>query len=132
MALPITSLYAGFLALLLVALSIRVVVQVRAKGKVNYGDAGDTGFARVVRAQGNFIEYVPMALFLIGIAELNGASGTLLHSLGAALVAARLLHPAGLREEAGPNVARVVGTAGTWVILVIAGGLVISQALGAA
>ncbi len=129
MTLPITALYAGILALLLVALSIRVVVLVRAKAAVNFGDAGDPENARIVRAQGNFIEYVPMALLLLAVAEHNGASPTWLHALGAGLVVARLIHPTGLRPVGGPNVARVVGTSATWLVLAAGGALVIHQAL---
>ena len=131
MSLPITSLYAGILGLLLVALSIRVVVVVRGKGNVGYGDGGQPSFATVVRGQGNFIEYVPLAIILMGIIELGGAGKTLLHALGAALVVARVLHPMGLREEPGPTLFRVVGTAGTWIILAVASGVAIHQAVGA-
>lgn len=132
MPIPITALYAGILAFLLVALSIRVVVVVRAKGKVNYGDDGNPEFGRVVRAQGNFVEYVPMALLLMGIAELNGSNPTWLHGMGVALVLARLLHPLGLRAVGGPSAARVIGTSATWIVLAIGGVLAIGHAVSAA
>jgi len=58
----ITAFYAGILAIILVALSIRVVIVARAKAHVPYGDGGKEELTPVVRAQANFVEYVPLAV----------------------------------------------------------------------
>ncbi len=117
----ITAFYAGILAIILVALSIRVVIVARAKAHVPYGDGGREELTPVVRAQANFVEYVPLAVVLIGFLEFGGASEDLVHGLGIALVVARVVHPFGLRVGVGPSVPRVIGALTTWVVLLVAG-----------
>lgn len=116
----ITALYAGILALILIALSLRVIVVARARANVVYGDGGQAALTPVVRAQGNFTEYVPFALLLMGFLEATGSSANLIHGLGIALVIARILHPLGLRATSGPTFARVVGTVTTLGVLGVA------------
>jgi uncharacterized membrane protein YecN with MAPEG domain len=48
-----------------------------------------------MRRHGNFVEYVPMMMIMLGALELNGASPMLLHGLGVGLITARLLHAIG-------------------------------------
>ncbi|MGB0751287.1 MAG: MAPEG family protein, partial [Gammaproteobacteria bacterium] len=62
----ITALYAGILGVIMVLLSLRVIVVARARAHIPYGDGGKDELTPVVRAQGNFAEYVPLALLLIG------------------------------------------------------------------
>lgn len=127
--LPITALYAGILGLLLVALSLRVVMG-RLGGQVSLGDAGQDDLLVRVRAQGNFIEYVPLALLLIGLVELGGASPGLVHGLGIALVVARVLHPFGLGSEFGLRPARIAGATTTFIVIAVASALAILDFLG--
>jgi uncharacterized protein len=86
----VTPLYAGVLALWFVILSVRVV-NLRRRG-MSFGDDGEIGVIRIVRAQANFAEYVPLALLLMGFLEVNHYSIYLLHALGVMLVVARLFH----------------------------------------
>jgi uncharacterized protein len=86
----VTPLYAGVLALWFVILSVRVV-NLRRRG-MSFGDNGEIGVIRIVRAQANFAEYVPLALLLMGFLEVNHYSIYLLHALGVMLVVARLFH----------------------------------------
>ena len=88
---PITMLYAGALGLVLLALSARVI-QARGATKVYMGDGGNELMLRRMRGQANFVEYVPMALILMGLLEMRGAPAWELHALGATLLVARLLH----------------------------------------
>jgi uncharacterized protein len=88
---PITMLYAGALALVLLVLSVRVI-QARGQTKVFMGDGGNDLMVRRMRGQANFVEYVPMALILMGLMENHGAPAWELHALGATLLFARLLH----------------------------------------
>ena len=118
-AFPITSLYAGILGLMLLWLSLRIVAVVRAKGEVNYGDAGNPEYTTIVRGQANFVEYVPMIVILMALNEASGTSAAWLHGEGVAIVVARLLHPFGMKPEPGVNVMRFVGTMTTWIVLTI-------------
>ena len=124
----ITPLYAGLLGILLLVLSGRVIAAVRAKG-IGLGDGGTGDYQAIVRSQGNFIEYVPMILILIGFAEAGGASDTWIHGLGGTLVVARILHPIGMSPDPKPNPFRFIGTVATLLVLLISSILVLSQSL---
>jgi uncharacterized membrane protein YecN with MAPEG domain len=113
----VTPLYAGLLALWFVLLSVRVV-SVRPRG-VLFGDNGDVNITRVVRAQANFAEYVPLALLLMGFLEASRYSIYLLHGLGIALVVARLFHGFALSFGWQIRVGRVAGAALTFAVLLI-------------
>ena len=78
---PITALYAALLTALFVALSVRVVAARRGSGAA-LGDGGNPDLLRRIRVQGNFAEYVPLALILSGLAEGLHTSVWLLHLLG--------------------------------------------------
>ncbi|KAK4179133.1 MAPEG family-domain-containing protein [Triangularia setosa] len=65
-------------------------------------------------AQGNFAEYVPLALLLAGVAELNGAKKQILTSALGALLVARVMHvEMGLRRPESTGMGRPVGYFGT-------------------
>ena len=124
MPLSITALYAGILALMMVALAIRVVVN-RARSKINIFDGGDPALGRAIRLHGNFIEYVPHALILMALIELNGTAAWAMHTLGIALVVGRLLHLNALKGLEGLEGAtfafRVIGVTLNWLVIAIAG-----------
>lgn len=129
MPFPITGLYAGIAALLLVALSLRVI-WARYAARVEIGDGGDAGLTRRIRAHANFVEYVPVALIVIALAEANGAASVLVHSLGAALIASRVAHAVGFVATTGPSVGRAAGVVLTLLVLLVGGLVVIAQAAG--
>jgi uncharacterized membrane protein YecN with MAPEG domain len=83
--------YTAILALMLVALSARVI-QLRYIHQVVFGDGDNVQLTRAVRGQGNFTEYVPLALIAILCLELLGQSPWLIHATGGALVAGRIAH----------------------------------------
>ncbi len=116
MAAPVTGFYAALLAFLILALGLRVVV-LRWRTRTGIGDGGDRGLARAIRVHGNAIEYVPLALVLMLVAELGHASPALLHGCGIALCAARVLHAAGLSRRSGATPERFVGTVGTFAVI---------------
>lgn len=91
MILPITTLSACMLALLLVILSLRII-GVRRGEKVSLGSDGNETLERRIRAQGNLVEYAPIGLILIGLAELQQANSFLIGVSAAAFVMGRLLH----------------------------------------
>lgn len=119
---PITAIFTGLMALMLVGLSIRVVV-LRAGKKLSYLDGGDRTLGYAIRAQGNFAEYVPMALAVIGLVEWLGVKPWGVYALCIALLASRIVHMWGL--YAGAQSGRVIGTSVTWIVIAIAGLLVI-------
>jgi uncharacterized membrane protein YecN with MAPEG domain len=121
---PITALWAGVLGLISLALSIHVV-NARRSTDVLFGDGSSTVLQQRIRMHGNFIEYVPIALVLLLVLELNGASALVLNALGASLVVARVLHAIGLSSTTGVSFGRFAGAILTWVVILVASGLAI-------
>lgn len=64
---------------------------------------------RKVRAFGNFMEYVPLALLLIILLELAGTPTWLLWLLGIVLTIARIAHAWGVIAVYGPSLLRAMG-----------------------
>ena len=120
---PITTIFTGLLALMLVGVSIRVTV-LRARKKIEFFDGGDKELGRAIRVQGNFVEYVPMALMLLGMIEWMGTKPWVVYVLGVALVVARIVHAWGLYSAVFN--ARVVGTSLNWLVLAVGGLLALS------
>ena len=121
----ITLLYAGLSSLWFVVLSLRVIQKRRAG--ISLGDGGDPDMARRIRAHGNFAEYVPLALLMVGGLELDGASPILVHALGASLLGGRLLHGTALAFREQFPFGRAGGTAFTLGTLITAGCLCIAR-----
>ena len=113
----ITALYAALCALLIVVLAVRVIL-LRWSTRAGIGDGGDRRLARAIRIHGNAIEYVPIALVLMLVAELNHAGVALLHGCGVMLIAARIAHAAGLGRHTGATPERMLGTIGTIGVIV--------------
>ena len=121
----VTPLYAGLLTIWFVILSARVV-NLRRRG-IAFGDKGDVSVVRVVRAQANFAEYVPLALLMMGFLEASRYSIYVLHLLGVTLLVARLLHGFALSFGYPSRFGRVAGTALTFVVLLIEAALCVYQ-----
>ncbi len=90
-----TAIYAALFSLIFAGLSIWVVMGRVSSGTL-LGADGNDALGRRVRSHGNFAEYVPLTLLLIGLLEASGASQTLVQSLLGILIIARLLHPIGM------------------------------------
>ena len=114
----VTPLYAGLLTLFFVLLSVRVV-NLRRRGIIFGDNNGEIGVTRIVRAQGNFAEYVPLALLMMAVLEASRHSIYVLHALGIALVVARLLHGFALSFGWQPRNGRIAGAALTFAVLLI-------------
>jgi len=132
MPLPATSLYAALLAALCLVLSIRVVGQ-RRRYRVVLGTPHRL-VERAVRAHGNFAEYAPLALVLLGLLEGMGLPAPGVHALGTAFLAGRLAHAWGISREPEMLRWRVLGMALTFTVLGTGAaallGLVLADALG--
>jgi hypothetical protein len=128
---PITAFYAGLLAPLFIVLAVMVIRARRGAG-VSIGDGGNTLLLRRMRVHANFAEYVPFALLLMALAESLGASRWLLHASGIVLVAARMVHAAGVSRMHENPALRVAGMAGTFTVQAVLAGacLVLSVRTG--
>jgi len=117
MPLPITALYAGILALILIALAINVTMH-RVKLRVPLGDGGSVEMRRMIRLHGNAAEYIPLAIVLMAIYELNGGAHTALHAVGIALIVARVAQTLGMWSTDATNIGRQFGQGLTWLTLI--------------
>jgi len=115
----VTALYAGLLGLLAVAVAFPPGM-LRGKLNISVGDGGNPALLLAMRRHANFAEWVPLALILIALLELNGVSTRAIHSLGAALVIARLLHAIGLKSDTMQSIGRGLGAMATALITVTA------------
>lgn len=128
MTLAITPIYAAILGLMLIALTVAVVAK-RARTGINLFHETDMMLGSAIRRHGNFIELVPMALILMAMAELAGTPAGWLHAMGATLVLARAVHPFGINPEGSAVAARIVGSVGTWVVMLAAIAMILSAAI---
>ena len=116
MLVSITALYAAILAILVTALAINVTVH-RVKLRVPIGDGDNPQMLRMIRLHGNAAEYVPLALVLMLIYEINGGLHVVLHIAGIALLAGRLLHIWGMWSTSRTTFGRASGQSLTWLTI---------------
>lgn len=124
----IVPIYAAIFAVMLVVLSLRVA-SMRGEVRVAIGDGHNKLLQRRIRVQGNFTEYVPMALMLFTFVEIQGWPRWLVHTLCAVLLAARLVHAYGVGQEPEDIRIRATGMATTALLLVAAAGLLLYSAI---
>lgn len=115
----VTPVYAGFLIIMFIALAIRIIL-LRGNLKISLGDEGNTTMIRAVRVHANFAEYIPLALLVMMMLELQGASSNLIHGLGAALVIGRISHAYGVSQQDEKLAFRVFGMVMTFSVLGVA------------
>ncbi|MEZ5566359.1 MAG: MAPEG family protein [Gammaproteobacteria bacterium] len=127
MSVAITAIYASVLSVVYVVLSYRVA-KCRMRFAVGLGTAHNVELERAVRIHGNFAEYVPLALLLLAFYEVGGGAWWAVHTAGAWLVVARLLHAVGLTRSSGRSTGRFAGVVMTWTLLLAlaVGNLVLS------
>jgi uncharacterized membrane protein YecN with MAPEG domain len=121
----VTALYAGILGLMAIPIAMRAGFT-RARLNISVGDGGNRDLLLAMRRHANFAEWVPLALILIALLEMNIALKLPIHILGAVLVAARASHAFALRADTMQGVGRlfgamstalVVATASAWLIV---------------
>ncbi len=116
---PVSAVIASAIAVLLLFLSYRVTT-FRLKYKQGLGINEDRDFEVAVRSQANLVEYAPVALIVLAIAEINGVSATLIYWAGMTFVVARLLHAWGMyRGRGDTHVARLLGVVLTWLSMLV-------------
>ncbi|WP_417529924.1 MAPEG family protein [Marinobacter lipolyticus] len=119
MIVPVTAVFAAITGLLLLVLSTHVV-RYRLKYQKGMGVTDDRDFEAAVRAHANLVEYAPLGLIMLGLAELNGVPGYLVYWSGMALVVGRVLHAWGMISgRGGTHKARMAGIALTWLAILV-------------
>ena len=113
----ITAIYAALLALLYVALALRVVLARRA-ARVGLGAGENKQLEQTIRTHANCSEYVPIALFLLLLLEQTGLPAYAMHGACAVLLSGRILHAWGLSHSSGISFGRFYGTLLTWLVIV--------------
>ena len=128
----VTILYSGLLAILFVVLSVRVIIGRVGPGSPSFGDGGNPVMFRRIRGHGNFAEYVPLALLLIGLLELSGSPQWQLHALGSILLIGRILHGYALSFTTNNIFGRNAGIIATLLVLSSSAVLCICRYFGGA
>jgi uncharacterized membrane protein YecN with MAPEG domain len=123
--LHIAAVYTGLLLLLLAFLGLRTA-NYRRVNQIGFGDNGDAGLRRLVRAHGNASEYIPSGLVgLLILAILPGVSVLWVQAAGGTLLTGRLLSAYGLATKDGVSAGRVGGMILTLLsYLIAAAGLI--------
>ena len=90
----VTALYAALLGIFFSVLSARVIALrgVTPLRWLAFNNYGEKALERSVRAHGNFVEYVPMILVMMYLAEVGDLSDMRLHITGLLLLVGRLMH----------------------------------------
>jgi uncharacterized protein len=123
-------IYAPLFGLLFAGLSL-VVVILRVRLDVPFGDGGNAILLRATRAHGNFIEYVPIILLLAALLEWTGFSDFMMHVMLGILLLARISHAVAMFLGTGSGfykLTRIFGALTTWIILVAESVLLILRA----
>ena len=110
-----TLLFAAIFGILHVFFTLRVGGY-RFRSGISLGDGGDKELLNRIRAHGNFTENVPIALLLLLLVDLNGASDNTIMILGSILLVSRILHYVMIVSRRLPIVFRplsMIGTLGT-------------------
>lgn len=121
--LPVTSSVAGLAAVALVIPSLRVSfarirtgveigIEIGVEIGIEIGIGADVDLLRRIRAQGDFTEYVPLGLILLGLAEARQAGPGRVRAIAVLLVVGRALHAAGILSGRMPL--RAAGMLGTY------------------
>ena len=114
----ITPLYAALTTVIFLILSARVVTYRRAH-LISLGDTGDKNLLKRMRAQANWVEYAPLGLLLLMMAEMQGTPGWVVHLLGASLTFGRLLHAIGFASTPQKIILRQIGMLFTLLSIVL-------------
>ena len=72
---------------------------------------------QAIRSHGNLVEYAPLAMIMLGLLEMSQVDDLKLHLLGSLFFVSRILHAYGLSISSESTPYRVLGTIGTWVIM---------------
>jgi uncharacterized membrane protein YecN with MAPEG domain len=126
---PVSAVFAGVVALLMLFLAYRVSM-FRLKHKQGMGHNDNPDFEAAVRSHANLAEYAPIALILLVVGELNGVNSQLIYWVGLIFVGGRVLHAWGMaKAQGGPHKARLIGILLSWLSIAVMAGLVLWNAI---
>lgn len=127
----VSMITAGLLGILLLCLSGYVILG-RVKFKIDIGDGGNELMRQRIRAQANFVEYVPIALLLIILVEVSKTGPAWLPAaMAVTLIVARLWHAQGLLSSPGTSTGRFMGANLTALVILVGAVATIGKGLGA-
>ena len=112
----ITLFYTSLITLLAIFLAYKVGIA-RGRSKILLGDGDSSSLLQAIRSHGNLIEYAPRAMILLGLLEISGVDHLKLHILGSVFFVCRILHAYGLSISSESTPYRLVGTLGSWIIM---------------
>ncbi len=104
----VTSFFASVLTAIYIKLALNVIA-LRGKNQVSLGNGGVDDLEKAIRAHGNFSEYVPISLILMGCLELNQAPWWLVGIFGLSLTIGRVLHSLGMKDLPPDFSKRILG-----------------------
>lgn len=113
----VTAIITSILTIVFIKLSF-AIIGLRRKNKVGLGTGGHEDLERAIRAQGNFVEYVPFGIILIACLELNGAPWWLVTIPGITLIIGRMIHAKGIHIPPPDFSKRVLGMKFTFITLI--------------
>ena len=117
----ISTLLTSIIAMWLLVLSARIIA-LRGVSFLKFfafNNFGEEALARAIRAQGNLIEYAPIFLILLFIAEYNGAHPHMLYMTATLFMIARLMHGVAFGFMKYSPFLRVGGTLLTFLCILI-------------
>lgn len=124
----ITAFYVALAVVLVVLLTASVIAR-RFAARAALGDNGDRILARRIRAHGNALEYLPLALVQLLVLELLGFAPLWLHVFGTTLLLGRVLHAVGLSRSGGPGALRMSGMILTLLAMLVMAVLLFYQSI---
>ncbi|HEY4581843.1 MAG TPA: MAPEG family protein [Lysobacter sp.] len=124
---PVVALLVAGLHGLLMLVLLVPIVRLRRGRKIGLGHGGDVQLLQRIRAHGNFVEYVPLALVMIALLELTGLRREWVAALGGALLVGRMLHAVGLWRSPGYSFGRFAGTLLTFGVILASALLAIAR-----
>lgn len=114
----VTASFAAILTFIFIRLSFNVIeLRKLHRAPLKVGDIEP--LKRAIRAHGNFVEYVPLSLILLGVLELNGAPAIWVATLGAFLLLGRHFYAKGMNSDGVNSQNRVIGMKFTLVGLAL-------------
>ena len=123
MNLEVTLIYTIFLIVFLLVLTIRVL-DLRGSPVTKFLHPPDRvvnpeTLERAIRAHGNLIEYAPLFLLLLLLAEINQLDAVMLHSSGVSFFLGRLMHGIGFGFLRHSPIMRIGGMSLTFLGFII-------------
>lgn len=126
----VTPIYAAIFGLLLVVLQWRITRLRDRFQTTRMQEDGHSEMAAATRAVATLVEYLPMALILMVLAEAQDTSPAVLHALGLTLLVARAIHLKGLKDPSGRSTLRRLGTRLTWLVIAACSVICIAASFG--